>query len=304
MYRWLVLLVVPTPYISLYILSVSDPGIITPQNHEKHLQLFPYDNIIFTPGVLCPTCNFTKPARSKHCSACNVCVARHDHHCVWIGNCVGYSNTDLFVLFLVVNTSLLAYGAYLHYLIFSHRVAQIRLLQRQTIASFGSALHYVRLRSTSQLWWSAIIEAELGGALFLICIMICIVTTAFLLHHLWLLSSGTTTNESFKWADVKDALSSGIIVVLDQDDEYMRGRKSRIIPLDPPMEDEEPETPREEAMRLDLVQNTERGARQWRQIDNVYASESKWRNLVDGIRGGHVEPMWERPRRRWFKRKA
>src|SRR5271169_3123898 len=119
-------------------------------------------------------------------------------------------------MFIIVNTSLLAYATYLHYLIFSYQVKQIRILQQKTIASFGAALHSVRLRSTSQLYWQVIIEAELSGALFLICAMISAVTAGFMMHHLWLLSTGTTTNESFKWADLKDALESGEIVVLDQ----------------------------------------------------------------------------------------
>jgi palmitoyltransferase ZDHHC4 len=140
---------------------------------------------------------------------------------VWIGNCVGYSNTHLFLLFILVNNLLLAYSSYLHYLVFSHKVAEIRLFQKQTIASFGAALHSVKLRSTYQLYTSVILEAEMGGALFLICAMICAVTAGFMLHHCWLLSTGTTTNESFKWADLKDALAAGEIVILDQDDPFM-----------------------------------------------------------------------------------
>jgi palmitoyltransferase ZDHHC4 len=193
--------------------------------------LFPYDNILFIPGIHCRTCNITKPARSKHCNVCNACVARHDHHCtfvfipsnlgVWLGNCIGYSNTHLFLLFLLVNSLLLAYSSYLHYLIFSHEVARIRLFQQRTIESLGPALHSVQLRSTYQLYSSVILGAEMSGALFLICAMICAVTTGFMLHHCWLLSTGTTTNESFKWADLKDAMAAGEIVILDQDDPYM-----------------------------------------------------------------------------------
>jgi palmitoyltransferase ZDHHC4 len=228
---WIVPLVIPAPYIALYVLARSDPGIITPQNVANHLKVFPYDRVIFVPDTICRSCKFVKPARSKHCNVCKVCVARHDHHCcsscdetdigIWIGNCVGYSNTHLFVLFIFVNTALLSYSTYLHWLIFSHKVARIRTLQRQTIASLGHALANVRLRSKYQLYLSVVLEGQMSGALFLICSMISVLTMAFLLHHLWLLSTGTTTNESFKWADIKEGLQTKEICILDADDPYM-----------------------------------------------------------------------------------
>eukprot|EP00290_Baffinella_frigidus_P008072 CAMPEP_0180134536 /NCGR_PEP_ID=MMETSP0986-20121125/10223_1 /TAXON_ID=697907 /ORGANISM="non described non described, Strain CCMP2293" /LENGTH=634 /DNA_ID=CAMNT_0022074921 /DNA_START=39 /DNA_END=1943 /DNA_ORIENTATION=+ len=55
-------------------------------------------------GKICTSCNIRKPLRSKHCSRCGRCVSRFDHHCPWIGNCVGYRNLPIFVTFLTSST--------------------------------------------------------------------------------------------------------------------------------------------------------------------------------------------------------
>lgn len=48
----------------------------------------------------CSVCTVDQPVRSKHCSACMACVPSFDHHCVWVGNCVGEKNKPLFFIFL------------------------------------------------------------------------------------------------------------------------------------------------------------------------------------------------------------
>ena len=37
----------------------------------------------------CEICDYYQPPRAVHCPACNVCIAGFDHHCVWMGTCVG-----------------------------------------------------------------------------------------------------------------------------------------------------------------------------------------------------------------------
>jgi hypothetical protein len=55
----------------------------------------------------------SKPARSKHCAVCGHCVARFDHHCIWINNCVGGNNYRYFIWFLSVHVGFLGYATYL-----------------------------------------------------------------------------------------------------------------------------------------------------------------------------------------------
>ena len=54
----------------------------------------------FDPVLLCPDCEVIRTEKSRHCSVCNRCVERFDHHCPWINNCVGTNNHGIFVIFL------------------------------------------------------------------------------------------------------------------------------------------------------------------------------------------------------------
>nr|XP_009664959.1 PREDICTED: probable palmitoyltransferase ZDHHC4 isoform X4 [Struthio camelus australis] len=48
--------------------SRADPGIITKSNHASLTKIYAYDAVLFQKGIVCPTCNMEKPARSKHCT--------------------------------------------------------------------------------------------------------------------------------------------------------------------------------------------------------------------------------------------
>ena len=48
----------------------------------------------------CGVCQRWKPPRAYHCRRCGACIFRMDHHCFWIGNCIGLFNVKFFLLFL------------------------------------------------------------------------------------------------------------------------------------------------------------------------------------------------------------
>lgn len=54
----------------------------------------------------CPYCQVWKPLRSKHCQDCNKCVLRFDHHCFWVGTCVGQRNHCRFWWYLFFESCL------------------------------------------------------------------------------------------------------------------------------------------------------------------------------------------------------
>lgn len=81
----------------LAITVLSDPGYIK-NDQVDFIQLLEVSDA----HQLCPDCLIVRTARSKHCSVCNRCVERFDHHCPWVNNCIGVRNHTSFYCFVVL----------------------------------------------------------------------------------------------------------------------------------------------------------------------------------------------------------
>ena len=52
--------------------------------------------------VLTIPCPLRPSPDGAHCPDCNVCVAGYDHHCVWMGQCIGKRNYKQFIRFNIM----------------------------------------------------------------------------------------------------------------------------------------------------------------------------------------------------------
>ncbi|XP_008484264.2 palmitoyltransferase ZDHHC16A-like, partial [Diaphorina citri] len=50
---------------------------------------------------VCKKCLTPKPPRTHHCSICDQCILKMDHHCPWMNHCVGHWNHRYFYMFMI-----------------------------------------------------------------------------------------------------------------------------------------------------------------------------------------------------------
>lgn len=121
----------------------------------------------------CYTCKIFRPPRASHCSICDNCVDRFDHHCPWVGNCVGKRNYRYFYLFTLSLSLLTIY-------IFTFDIVHVAM--RSVVSGFLNTL-----KDTP----GTVIE-------LLVCFFTLWSVVGLTGFHTYLISLNQTTNEDIK----------------------------------------------------------------------------------------------------------
>lgn len=189
--------------VTLLLAAFTEPGILpreSPSAEDIPLEANQvtrefYINNIRVVSKWCSTCLLFRPPRSKHCSHCDNCVLKFDHHCPWISNCVGLRNYRYFLSFVALTALLSTYLLSL----------DIAILVEASIVR--TAKSGIKLKSSISI--ESLIEEVLRRpmATFFFCFLTCVSCPLFNLcaFHLYLIAKNLTTNEELKGIYVGDS---------------------------------------------------------------------------------------------------
>ncbi|CAB9505384.1 zinc finger [Seminavis robusta] len=178
----------------------TSPGIITNETLQYY-DHFPYDDFLYVKGRMDKKRGIPRLARSKFDRMKHQQhVARFDHYCGWVAGTIGEENYRLFLLFVATQFGMCVYGTMVLTRLFMGEIEdsnlyEVTFLDKSTGQEY-KANNYVVFQYLfhRHIWEAAILTIMAVMAIALSC---------FLLYHFYVTSIGMTTNEHYKWSDVR-----------------------------------------------------------------------------------------------------
>lgn len=141
---------------------------------------------------ICDTCYLIRPLRSTHCGVCDNCVIKFDHHCPWIGTCVGARNYPYFFIYLCLLNILQIFTAVVS-------IVDIILKMKENFKNRNKE-DFNNSKEFSKNKWVQISFCQVIMSLYIF-IYICITmifTTGLLIFHIRIVLNNMTTKEELK----------------------------------------------------------------------------------------------------------
>ncbi|KAH8739223.1 hypothetical protein FG386_000699 [Cryptosporidium ryanae] len=147
----------------------------------------------------CYTCGIIRPPRSVHCNVCDGCVDKFDHHCPWVGTCIGSGNHKYFIAFLVsllINETLFIAGS-------SWMVNHF----------FSKAKDYLRLGNSTKIFVYTMENAGGPAVVIGFSSFTVLFSVSLIIFHCYSAIFNKTTYEQIKrtYAEISNPWSSGIL---------------------------------------------------------------------------------------------
>ncbi|KAH0570261.1 Palmitoyltransferase [Spironucleus salmonicida] len=104
---------------------------------------------------ICQKCNYRRPQRAHHCSQCEKCVRKFDHHCDIFQSCIACWNMPYFFKFFMTATIIGLFSVILNLSLFFYIQDDNKTLCIVPIAA-GGLIVLVTIAAGSALWYQPI----------------------------------------------------------------------------------------------------------------------------------------------------